>query len=206
MLFDIPHKQILVHMRHADIIGGNGNMNGYFENKLWTLELPKDFTEKQIKSRATDMTWDELWLNRAKEEENIAKLDHEIATHQAAVNLGGAPPHFPDHIRQLLSQRKTSEGQIHGIDAELNMRPAFAAGCLCFVLVGCPVGIWFSKSDYLSAFITCFLPIVVIYYPLMLCTINMAKSGKIDAALGIWLADGLMAVAAGGLFVKLARN
>ena len=63
------------------------------------------------------------------------------------------------------------------IDAERHMRPALALGCLCFALVGCPVGIWFSKSDYLSAFITCFLPIVIVYYPLMLCGINMARSG-----------------------------
>ena len=70
------------------------------------------------------------------------------------------------------------------------MRPALALGCLCFVLVGCPVGIWFSRSDYLSSFITCFLPIIVVYYPLMLCGINLAKSGKMLTALAIWPANG----------------
>ena len=68
---------------------------------------------------------------------------------------------------------------IQQIDAEVQMRPALSFGCLCFVLIGCPVGIWFSRSDYLSAFITCFLPIVFIYYPLMLCGTNYAKQGKL---------------------------
>ncbi len=86
------------------------------------------------------------------------------------------------------------------------MRPALALGCLFFVFVGCPVGIWFSRSDYLSAFITCFLPIVVLYYPLMLCGINLSKLGKINPWIGVWCADLLMAVIALGLFRKLLRN
>ena len=56
--------------------------------------------------------------------------------------------------------------KLTAIDVELQMRPALSLGCLCFILVGCPVGIWFSRSDYLSSFITCFLPIVIVYYPL----------------------------------------
>ena len=86
------------------------------------------------------------------------------------------------------------------------MRPALAFGCLGFVLIGCPVGIWFSRSDYLSAFITCFLPIVFLYYPLMLCGTNYAKEGKFILAADIWAADALVALVGVILFSKLLRN
>ena len=86
------------------------------------------------------------------------------------------------------------------------MRPALALGCLCFVLVGCPVGIWFSRSDYLSTFITCFLPIVVIYYPLLLCGINLGKTGKFDPIVAIWSANAVMAIIALWLFRRLLKN
>ena len=33
---------------------------------------------------------------------------------------------------------------------------------------GAPVGILFARRDFLSAFMTCFLPIIGFYYPLML--------------------------------------
>jgi lipopolysaccharide export system permease protein len=85
-------------------------------------------------------------------------------------------------------------------------RPALAFGCLCFVVVGCPIGIWFSKSDYLSAFITCFLPIVVVYYPLLLCGSNLAKNGRVSPLLAMWAANGLMALVALPLYRKLLRN
>ncbi len=43
-----------------------------------------------------------------------------------------------------------------------------AFGSLLFVILGAPVGILFARRDFLSAFMTCFLPIIGIYYPLML--------------------------------------
>ena len=86
------------------------------------------------------------------------------------------------------------------------MRPALSCGCLCFVLVGCPVGIWFSRSDYLSAFITCFLPIVFLYYPTLLCTTNLAKQGRVPAAVALWAANAIMGVIALFLFRRLLKN
>src|SRR5205823_11595883 len=97
--------------------------------------------------------------------------------------------------------------ELLSLEVEMHMRPAVGLGCLCFVLVGCPVGIWFSRSDYLSAFITCFLPIVFVYYPLLLCGLNLAKgSMRIPLAVSIWTADGLIALVALGLFRRLLRN
>jgi lipopolysaccharide export system permease protein len=92
------------------------------------------------------------------------------------------------------------------IDVEKLMRPSLSLGCLCFILVGCPVGIWFSRGDYLSAFITCFLPIVLSYYPIMLCTTNLAKDGRANQAVLVFSADLLVGLFGVGLFRKLLRN
>ena len=111
-----------------------------------------------------------------------------------------------EHIRNLLLLSRQKANQIAAIDTEIQMRPALALSCLCFVLIGCPIGIWFSKRDYLSAFITCFLPIIVLYYPLLLSGINMAKSRQLNPVLALWAANALMLVIAIPLFRRLARN
>ena len=90
--------------------------------------------------------------------------------------------------------------------AEFHLRPSLALGCIVFALIGCPVGIWFSKSDYLSAFITCFLPVVVIYYPLLLCGINLGKSGTVAPAISIWVANIMMGLAGLVLFRQLQKH
>jgi lipopolysaccharide export system permease protein len=90
--------------------------------------------------------------------------------------------------------------------AEVQMRPAISVGCLCFVLIGCPVGIWASRSDYLSTFVICFLPTIFIYYPILLCGSNLAKDGKVSALVGLWAADALLAGTALVLIWKLMRR
>ena len=204
LLFDLSHRQILVHMRDCHVATKN-QAALFFQDKVWPVELPDDVGTFS-KLRATDMTWRELQDQRQSFEDQKAKFSQEIEAHQSLVNLNQAPPNFPNHIQHLQNERKYRDLLIASIDAEVHMRPAFALSCLCFVLVGCPVGIWFSRSDYLSAFITCFLPVVVVYYPLMLCTINLAKSGKLQPWLGIWIADALMILVGTFLFRRLART
>jgi lipopolysaccharide export system permease protein len=110
------------------------------------------------------------------------------------------------HALQLREQGRYARGDVRSLTAELYMRPALAFGCLCFVLVGCPVGIWFSRSDYLSAFVSCFLPIVFLYYPLMLCGMNLAKDGKLHPAPAILFADVLLILISLFMFHRLLKN
>jgi lipopolysaccharide export system permease protein len=197
-------KRLNIHMKNCYTVDAKGNIESMVEERVWPVDIPDDLAA-QGKARPSDMTWSELFEGREKTLEELERNHAEITTHQAAQNLKTAPDHFPDFIRAKYEERKQLGLKLAGIDAEIYQRPAFALGCLCFVLVGCPVGIWFSKSDYLSAFISCFLPIVIVYYPLMLCGINMVRSGKLLPIVGIGAADALMLVAAFLMHRRLAR-
>ena len=204
---DLSRKQILVEMHQCWITSGeNGSDTTYVEARIWPVDLPPDFFGGNAKLRPTDMTWNELFDHRARLMDQVAKNEEEIAHHQAVINLGKAPAHYPKHVFDKRQENRLCRLFVFQIDSEFQMRPALALGCLCFVLVGCPVGIWFSRSDYLSAFITCFLPIVVAYYPLLLCGINLGKSGKFEPIVAIWAANGIMAIVALGLFRRLMKN
>jgi lipopolysaccharide export LptBFGC system permease protein LptF len=50
------------------------------------------------------------------------------------------------------------------------------------------------------------LPIVFLYYPLVLCGTNLAKEGRFIPALDIWAADGVMAAIGVLLFWRLLKN
>jgi lipopolysaccharide export system permease protein len=204
---DLAKMQLLVKMRYYYVSDDQGVDNGSVDGEMvWEMKLPPDVSDAVKKSNARSMTWWEI-LDEIDtlEREKQHKAD-EQAAHQAEINTKRAPLRFEDHVKNLAQRIRHIDTQIRYLVTELHMRPALALGCLCFVLVGCPVGIWFSRSDYLSAFITCFLPIVVLYYPLILCGINLAKLGKINIWLGLWSADVLMAIIALGLFRRLLRN
>jgi lipopolysaccharide export system permease protein len=152
------------------------------------------------------MTWQEILAKRVEWLEAIDKSGEEITTTQAKLEKTPAEPVLSQHVTNLKGRLKHERQQLLFLDVELQMRPALSLGCLCFILVGCPVGIWFSKGDYLSAFITCFLPVAVSYYPLMLCGTGMAKEGKLDIVAMIWGADILLGSAGLILLWRLTRN
>ncbi len=195
-------KVITVHMWDAKVRKEN-NEEGKFDEIEWPVEIKNIDPEK---TRPTDMTWPELAEYQEQAEKDIARDRLEIANHEAVMMGGNAPPEFGEHIRHKRFSIRANQSMLANIATEYQMRPALSLGCLCFVLVGCPVGIWFSRSDYLSSFITCFLPIIVVYYPLMLCGINLSKSGKLLAALAIWPANVAIALAATWLLRRLMRN
>jgi len=152
------------------------------------------------------MTWNEILQRRKEVEREADAYDARIAQAESQLANPGPDASVPVHLGNLKAEKRQRTLEINSLSTELQMRPALSFGCLCFVLVGCPVGIWFSRSDYLSAFITCFLPIVFLYYPLLLCTTNFAKQGQVPPVLSLWAANTVMVLIALVLFRKLLRN
>jgi lipopolysaccharide export system permease protein len=201
---DFESRQILVDLKHCEIV--DGSVVGYVDQRTLPVDMPSDWGSAVPKVRSTEMTWAELSIFYAKFSSEKAALDTEIAKHQSLIDRGKGQPSFAEHIRNLTNENRIRENYLLAIENEWHMRPALALGCLCFALIGCPVGIWLSKSDYLAAFIACFVPIVTMYYPFFFCMINMTRAGKLSPLLGVYNADGLLLLAASVLMWRLARN
>ena len=105
------------------------------------------------------------------------------------------PRNLEADLKGLQVQLETLKRELGELDVEWAMRPALALGCFFFALIGCPVAIWFQKRDYLSNFVTCFLPIVVVNYPLLMLAMQLGKSQKFDPTFGMWLGNGLLGLA-----------
>src|SRR5262249_13591534 len=107
------------------------------------------------------------------------------------------------HYRARLNEFRR---QIASVESEYHMRPALAFGCLVFALIGCPVGLWANRADYLSTFVVCFLPTIMLYYPLLLAGSNLGKEGKVPMFIGVWMADVVVGLLAIVLTVRLLRR
>jgi lipopolysaccharide export system permease protein len=204
LMVDVNNQQILLRMRNG-LVSIDGGTSGYFEDKVWEVPLPELFKPNRQR-RPRSMTWTELLQHRKIEQQKVARSTEEIALTEAKIDAGTAEPDMPQHLKNLKEMRQTAKMEVSAVDAELYMRPALALGCLCFVLLGCPTGMRLSKSDYLSAFISCFLPIVLFYYPIMLCGTNFARDGYCHPAVSILAADVLTVLAGLVLFRVLVRS
>ena len=203
---DLVKKEVLVHMLHCYVLGENGKGGwAYFKDRIWSVPLPADFgAARQVRPRA--MSVPELLQHRQELRDEMDNRAAELSLSIARKAMSNPPFDIDVHIGHLRSALQEHRGMLQALETELHMRPALSFGCLFFVLVGCPVGIWFSKSDYLSAFITCFLPIVFLYYPLLLCATNFAKQGKAPAYLALWAPNAVIGLIALVLFRRLLKH
>lgn len=197
---DMAHRKLSIRMRYGAAIGPDGS-NVAFDSEPFEIALPSNFgADDESERRPRDLTWEQMFQRRQ-------ILESEDTVAEKAIEKASADPAAdPAALKKMRTEQEYDRQKITWINVELLMRPSLSAGCFCFILVGCPVGIWFSRSDYLSAFIICFLPIVVVYYPLMLCGTGIAKEGHYNAALLVWGADILMAGIGTTLFWRLLRN
>jgi lipopolysaccharide export system permease protein len=165
------------------------------------MPLPEYFTGKTIKNRPAALEWPELGdrlAAHAAEREDLVRKREQFRN-EAATNVD--PARVPGLLAQdkhLTNQINESARMTRQIHYEQHIRPALAIGCLCFAVIGCPVGIWANRADYLSTFVTCFLPTVLTYYPLLLAGGGLAREGKVPVPLGVWAADVVV-----GLFALL---
>jgi lipopolysaccharide export system permease protein len=200
---DMAKKVLLIRMRHGVAITDYDRAD--FEDRTFDVPLPPNFG-KADNIRARDQTWPELAEQREALAEEMEKVKTETKNAVSQLGMSGAPATLPRHIRQLNDKKKHLAHQERLLYVEQLMRPSLSFGCLCFILVGCPIGIMFSRGDYLGAFITCFLPIVLVYYPLMLCGTNMAKEGRFNEIPLVFAADAVVALGGLVLLRVLLKN
>jgi lipopolysaccharide export system permease protein len=201
----LPSKgQVEIHVKQC-VVWGENEANGTLAGNILRVDLPSDFG-KQYQRRPRDLTWQEILDKRVELQKKIEEIQRKIAFATSKQIIIAVPEDIPRYLKSFNEQINQTRLEIVALDVELQMRPALSVGCLFFILVGCPVGIWFSRSDYLSAFITCFLPIVFVYYPLMLCGTGMAKEGRFNMVPLVWGADAVVGLTGLILFWRLLRN
>ena len=99
---------------------------------------------------------------------------------------------------QMIHQLKSSKRRLTKLRIEPWRRWAEGFSCFFFVLIGAPLAMIARTSDYWTTFGRCFLPTLLLYYPLFILGLNQAKDGAIPPY-GVWL--GNIALGAIGLIL-----
>jgi lipopolysaccharide export system permease protein len=132
---------------------------------------------------------------------------------------------IPDHIAQLKAevfpleqQREALEANgktlppadgtrlaalwrlIYRLQTEPYRRLSNGFTCLCFVLIGVPVAMLWRHADVLTNFFVCFVPILAVYYPLLMLSEDLSTSGKLWP-ISFWMSN-TVCIASGILLLR----
>lgn len=104
---------------------------------------------------------------------------------------------WQDQQHEIIS----AENTLHRLKTEPHRRWANGFSCLCFVMLGVPMAINRRHGEFWGSFFACFLPILLIYYPMMVGCLDRAKEGDFPAP-SVWLGNFVLA----GLGIWLMRR
>ncbi len=193
--FDIANDVAHVYLDRADIQQGGDDPTSLIFNKTdFDLPLPPEFKRAQPK-RLQEKTDAEMIAEQRRLLELIARERQRQSVAAAMFIASGSVERVKwNEFQAAFVDYAEWTKQWNEYETERRMRAAMAWGSLFFVLLGGPVGIRFARRDFLSAFITCFVPIIVIYYPLMLGGANLGRGGFVNPILALWAGNGVLLV------------
>lgn len=90
-----------------------------------------------------------------------------------------------DQWQRQMHERDMLQGRLYRLLTEPWRRWAAGFSCFCFVAVGVPLAMLLRTSDIWTTFGLCFLPILVVYYPLFMAGVDRAKAGAAPPAV-VW--------------------
>jgi len=200
--FDLRRQEVVLKMKHG-IIDIPGQAQGAFESEEKSFPLPS----KRGRKRPSIMQLDDV-----SSELIVAKHDEQAAKHSQAIDTAlwlstgnfarFSAPDYQTHQHQI---RDATDKQCK-LTTELYNRYAMACSCFFFVLLGSPFAVLMARKQFLTSFLFCFLPILVIYYPITMMTQNLSKTGKLDPMWAVWSANAVMTIAAGYFYRKVLQN
>ncbi|MCP4886270.1 LptF/LptG family permease [Rubripirellula sp.] len=99
---------------------------------------------------------------------------------------------------------KSSQRRLIRLKTEPWRRWAWGFSCFFFVIVGAPLAMIAKTSDYWSTFGLCFLPTLLVYYPLFIFGLEQSKDGVLPPY-GVWMGNGIMAMLGMMLIQRVRR-
>jgi lipopolysaccharide export system permease protein len=139
------------------------------------------------------------------QEERITRIEDSLVAQSAfGLMVGDYDSLSSDAWKVNEKEIESAQVRLHRLRTEPWRRWANGFSCLCFVLVGVPVAIWMKQSDFLASFFICFLPILLVYYPLLAVSVDQAKDGTFPPE-SVWVGNFLLSLAGLWLLRRVNR-
>ncbi len=190
--FDVENQQVILHL-----VDGHIDIPGERRARFDKLDKPFPLSQKNREPKARHINIREL----RKKLDTIARRQHEIIGRrdiEAALTLAMgdfdrfSQPDFTSYETLLANDISDSVK----LRTEMHGRFALSCSCFFFVLLGCPYSILQARRQFLTSFFMVFVPILLIYYPVILLMMNLSKTGTVNPAWAMWAGNAILLAAA----------
>ncbi len=202
---DLESGYLKIVFRNVSVDSDLGSMQ--FPDDIWEQEIPlKDASKADAANRkASRLTMGIIPQEIEAANRQVDRL-YGCAAAEAAAQLffGRFDQLSHSHWKRSQYRLNAVQDRIHRLHTEPHRRWSAGFSCLCFAWVGAPMAIRLRNRDLLTSFFLCFLPILIVYYPLLAMSIDGAKNGSLPA-FSVWGGNMLLLIWGAYLLRKVIR-
>ena len=185
---DSDKNELTISVTNMRVAGEKRNFEFLGGDRTISLSLA-EFIPTGESNRPADMDLsriNEERLNVAKEIERQRRI---IAAHKTfTASMGSVNSWALPQINEAQGIIRMLQSHDNRLSVEPQRRWAAGFCCFFFVWLGAPLAIWMRKSDFFSSFFACFVPILILYYPLFVFGLSQAKNGSLPPTC-VWTAN-----------------
>ena len=200
--FDLPRQQVLLDLRGCHI-SAPGGATMWVEHRQEMFPLRPDSTPPHARNLSIlSLQKDKAAIGRTR----TADDQRRVIANVFSLSLGEF-----SHLGDPASGSKLGEAlglreRFHKLNTEIHSRYAMACSCFFFVLVGSPFSILQARRQFLTNFFLCFVPILLVYYPVVLLFVTLSKGAEVDPVWAMWIANGILLIVGGVILRKVLQH
>jgi lipopolysaccharide export system permease protein len=178
------------------------------DRRLDQIEMPIDFVARKgsDKARASRLSIrqipDEIQVQL---DANARQREELAAYHSIALVNGRFSQIDGNDVSSKLYGLDFNEKRLAKLRTEPMRRWSLGFSCLAFVWMGVPMAVLIRSADYWWTFGVCFIPVLLVYYPIFGLSLEFAKDGRWPAV-SLWLGNLTLALVGTWMMMKVVRN
>jgi len=196
---DLPRECCVISIHNARSVG----VTNFTVEDVFTTSIPLTslIPTSSAGSRPSEMPLEKIAGQIEMVQEEKKAIQNRVAAQTAFAVCFGNFEEFSQPVWQQSTQNmEERRNKLNRLTIEPQRRFAAGFSCLAFVWIGTTLAIWSKKADIFASFFACFIPILILYYPLLMLGTEWGKSG-ITPPVFIWSGN-LFIVAVGYWFYK----
>ena len=201
--FDIEKKEAVIDFRNAQgsVPGRDSGMG--VDRQVVAFEFDPELAKRKPRHMTIDAIEEKIAEFDANRAMNHLQRDQEVAM---ALMTGDFEQLAAESVQTYAGYDELADFRQRRLKTEIHSRYSMAGSCLFFTLIGGPFAVLQARRQFITSFIMCFLPILIVYYPVMFLMVNLGKHGDVDPSWAMWVPNAILGIAAVLVLRKVVQH
>lgn len=186
--FDLEKQVVVLNLKHCQISAAGGTKI-YVDSETRAFPLPEE--AQILRPRNMNLARIRKQMDQIHRQDERIQMKRDIEA-IFALGTGDFDALSDPRVKRVDVRRRALQIDLNKMQTEISSRFSLSTSCLFFVFLGAPYSISQGKKQFLTTFFLCFLPILLLYYPVVLLMMNLGKMGDINPAWGMWLPNAVL--------------